>query len=114
MRRALALAALLAGGPAGAEPLSEGWWVVVGSSPAPGSEWTDRDDAFLAEVTAEMEPCGVAAFNDWSSKFEGMAPEFHVAVVGAFATLAEARAARAEVLPCAPDAYLRRARYLGE
>ena len=116
MRRitAAGLAALLFGGAAEAEPLSDGWWVVVGSSPAPGSEWTARDDAFLARVTAAMAPCGVEAFNDWSSKFDGMAPEFHVAVVGAFATMAEARAAREEVLACAPDAYLRRARYLGE
>ena len=55
MRRAVALAlGLLAGAPAGAQGLSSGYWVVVGSSPAPGLEWTARDDAFVAGVRARV------------------------------------------------------------
>jgi hypothetical protein len=114
VRAALALAACLAAPAAVSQPLDDGWWVVVASSPAPGLEWTARDDALLADVARRLRPCGLEAFNDWSDKFEGLRPGYHVAVLGAYATRGEGEAILRAVLACAPDANLRRLRYYGE
>jgi len=82
-----------------------GWWVVLASPPS------DQD---VQAIVREMEDCGLHPFNDFSGKFEGFRPGFNVVVDGAYATRSEAEAVRSAALVCAPDAYVKWARYLGE
>ena len=88
-----------------ADQLDAGWWVVLATVPA------DQD---VQATVRQMEACGLRPFNDFSSKFAGFAPGFQVVVDGAYATRSEAESVRSAALRCAPDAYVKRARYLGE
>lgn len=105
----LALAAFYA--PAQAQHLDRGWWVVVGSNGEMSPQEMNRAQA---EMRARLAPCGVEAFNDFSSKFSGFRPGLMVYVLGAYRSRSAAELARARVAPCAPEAYLKSARYAGE
>ncbi len=109
---AVFMAVLLAGSAARAESFrSEGWWVVL----AAFKETSVNRDAAEAAARNAAAQCGLEAFNDFSSKFEGFTPGLTVVVVwSAFASKAKANAALERVRPCVPDAYIKRARYLGE
>ena len=88
-----------------ADQLDAGWWVVLATVP------TDQD---VQETVRNLEACRLRPFNDFSSKFAGFAPGFQVVVDGAYATRSEAESVRSAASRCAPDAYVKRARYLGE
>lgn len=91
---------------------NEGWWVVLGTYPADPNSMT-------AEVTAAEahgRSCGVKIWNEWSGKFVGFRPGYHVIVMRGepFSTQHRAQAAVAQARRCYPDAYAKFARYLGE
>ena len=88
-----------------ADQLDTGWWVVLATTPA------DQD---VQPIVQDMERCGLRPFNDFSSKFAGFRPGFQVVVDGAYATRSEAESVRSRASQCAPDAYVKRAHYLGE
>lgn len=98
-----------------ASPLDQdrGWWVVLASfatcdSNACGSESQLRKIGRLARS------CGVAPFNDFSSKFTGFRGGYNVFVVDrAFSKVKAAQMLR-QVKPCFPNAYIKYGRYLGE
>lgn len=72
----------------------------------------DAPEATARDAAAK---CGLEAFNDFSNKFEGFAPGLTVVVVwSAFKSKSKANAALKKVKPCIADAYLKKARYLGE
>lgn len=93
-----------------AQQLDEGWWVVVGSFPDNGEAMT----AGTERVSQAAARCGFTTFSDFSAKFSGFAPGFHVFVIGAYPRRSDADAVRRLVRPCIPDAYLKRGRYAGE
>ncbi len=89
----------------------DGWWVVMGSF----KENAANRDAAEARARGMAANCGVEAFNDFSTKFVGFAPGLTVVVsFGAYTSKAKAQAALAQVKPCIPDAYVKKARYVGE
>jgi hypothetical protein len=90
---------------------SNGWWVVLASF----KENASGRDAAEARVRNAAAQCGVEAFNDFSAKFDGFAPGLTVVVAwSAFDTKAQAGATLNMVRPCIADAYIKKARYLGE
>lgn len=101
----------LVGFGAQAQTLDRGWWVVVGSYGEMSPQEMNRTQA---QMQARLKPCGVEAFSDYSSKFSGFRPGLMVYVLGAYRTRGAAELARARVAPCAPEAYLKSARYAGE
>ncbi len=113
MRDLAALALLLAAPAARGRALVEGRWVAVGPRPAPGLEWTARDDAFLAGTAAALAPCGFGAFDDRPDECEGPRRGSRVAVRGARPPRGEAAGGLAAVRPCVPDANPRRLRSFG-
>ncbi len=88
-----------------------GWWVVLTSI---------RDDGSMAPhnqmraFSSQMRACRIDVFSDLTTKFQGFAPGYLVGVVGAFPTEAEAQQQLANARRCAPGAYIKRARHLGE
>lgn len=96
--------------PASAE-LDDGWWVIVATYPLTPPE---RQQGDVERTEALAARCHAETFNDFSAKFKGFAPGYNVFVVGAFATRGEADRKLATLRPCFPDAYVKRARYLGE
>lgn len=112
MRLACVLS-LVAGLWAGAACAADaGWWVVVGSFPPEQSpEQMLRD---YNKVNAAVARCGFTSFNDFSWKFEGFRPDFHVFVVGPYPDRAKAEAARKSIGRCVPNAYVKYGRHLGE
>ena len=88
-----------------ADQQDAGWWVVLATVPA---------DTDVQASVQEFENCGLRPFNDFSSKFDGFKPGFQVVVDGAYATRSEAESVRSAASGCAPDAYVKWARYLGE
>ena len=108
----LALSLVLASVPALAQEfVYDGWWVVMGGF----KENAANRDASEARVRNTAANCGVEAFNDFSNKFVGFAPGLTVVVsMGAYTSKAKAQAALAQVKPCIPDAYVKKARYVGE
>lgn len=90
---------------------NDGWWVVM----AAFKENAANRDASEAKARNKAAQCGVEAFNDFSSKFDGFAPGLTVVVsMGAYKSKAKAEAALAKVQPCIADAYVKKARYAGE
>lgn len=88
-----------------------GWWVVVASIKDDGTNAPHRK---MNAVSKQMLACRIDLFTDTSNKFQGFAPNLLVGVVGAFASEAEAQQQLAQAKRCAPGAYLKRARHLGE
>lgn len=86
---------------------TEGFWVVVGSSPE------ESIQAATVKIKAALKKCGHEPFGDFSSKFSGFTPGYMVFVLGAYSTKAEASAIQIDVQQCAPDAYVKQARYAG-
>jgi SPOR domain len=109
---AICLASSMVLSPAMAQDFkSDGWWVVLASF----KENASGRDAAEARVRNAAARCGVEAFNDFSAKFDGFAPGLTVVVAwGAFDSKAEAGATLQMVKPCIGDAYIKKARYLGE
>lgn len=58
--------------------------------------------------------CGIPVASDLSGRFLGFRPGLLVTVLGPFRTRQSAEAARSVVEPCAPDAYVKPATYLGD
>ena len=110
LARMFAVALAIAPVSALAQQLDEGWWVVVGSLPDSGDAMT----AGTERISNAARRCGFTTFSDFSAKFSGFAPGFHVFVIGAYGRKADANAVLRLVRPCVPDAYLKRGRYAGE
>lgn len=89
----------------------DGWWIVLTSI---------RDDGSMAPhnqmraFSTQMRACNIEVFSDVSAKFQGFAPGLLVGTLGAFASEAEAQRQLTNVRRCAPGAYVKRARHLGE
>jgi 3'-phosphoadenosine 5'-phosphosulfate sulfotransferase (PAPS reductase)/FAD synthetase len=89
----------------------DGHWVVLTSIKDDGGQRPHRE---MEAFRKTMLGCKVEIFNDFSSKFVGFTPGYLVAVTGAYRTEAEARAQLPKVRPCAPNAYVKKARHMGE
>jgi hypothetical protein len=91
----------------------EGWWIVLAAYPDNPPERMSDD---VRAVERQARPCSTKTFSDFSGKFLGFAPG-HVVFVQAGPPFKAKNAADVElhrVRGCFPDAYLKRARYLGE
>jgi hypothetical protein len=89
----------------------DGWWVVLASiKDDDGPQPHQKVEALRKSMLA----CDIRIFNDFSWKFVGFTKGYLVVVVGAYASEAAARSKLPEVRACAPEAYVKRARYLGE
>lgn len=109
---ALLGAALSAPQPAMAQTMGlNGWWVVLTSISDDGSMAPHNQ---MRAFRGQMRACRIEAFSDLITQFLGFAPGYLVAVVGAFPTEAEAQQQLATARRCAPGAYIKRARHLGE
>ncbi len=98
--------------PAAAQAMRlDGYWVVLASIKDDGSQRPHRE---MEAVRKTMQGCKIDIFNDQTAKFVGFAPGYLVAVIGAYRTEAEARAELPKVKPCAPNAYVKKARHTGE
>lgn len=94
------------------------WWVIVGYVDHEPSSW---DDAVLSRgnaLNAQLSRCGLQAFWDFTSKFDGFATGgrgsvFVVDTPGPLSKSA-AQALLARTTPCVPDAYIKQASYFGE
>lgn len=91
---------------------NEGWWIVVSTHQADSS----RMGKEVMAAEARGRPCGLTVWNEWSGKFVGFRPGYHVIVLKGepFAALERAQAIVARARRCYPDAYAKHARYLGE
>jgi hypothetical protein len=90
----------------------EGYWVVLAAVQA---DAPNRDA--LEEVERQrLKPCGYEAFNDLSMKWDGFVGENSTIIVvwSAFPTKQKANEVLKKVKPCFADAYVKKARYLGE
>jgi hypothetical protein len=94
-----------------AKDLDKGWWVILGSFP---TEPYQRMQSDLESVNAAAARCGVQAFNDFSSKFQGFKPGYNVFVLGAYASQARANSVASTVRRCFEEAYVKYGEYLGE
>lgn len=110
---ALCLSLLPLGG-AQANTLNSGWWVILGSVPAPDNSYTPRVEAAVRRAEAAARRCGLQPYQDFSSKFRGFVPGYAVVVVGAFSSQSRARSVLAQARRCVPDAYIKRGVYAGE
>ena len=98
---------------ASARTLDRGWWVVVGTVPAPENNLNPFPTVNPSDSAARR--CGMEPYTDFSTKFGGdFAPDFIVTVVGAYPTRSAANAALARLRPCVPGAYIRRGNYAGD
>lgn len=97
---------------AGGLERDRGWWVVLGSFPNP--DLSSPQEAKIETLRAKAALCGFDAFNDFSNKFRGFAPGYDVVVLGAFPTRSKADAILRSVRRCAPGAYVKFGRHLGE
>ena len=91
-----------------------GWWVVLGSAPAPNNIFSPQTDAAVRAVEAAARRCGLAPFQDFSSKFRGFTPGYAVVVDGAYASRASAGQVLAKPKGCIPGAYVKQGAYAGE
>ncbi len=89
----------------------DGWWVVLASIKDDGTQAPHRQ---MEAVRGRMRGCGIDIFNDASAKFKGFTPGYQVAAIGAYRSEAEARAQLPKAKPCAPEAYVKKARHTGE
>jgi hypothetical protein len=89
----------------------EGWWVVLGSFADPDLTYDNNDEVQILRDNARR--CNFNAFNDFSRKFVGFAPGYHVVVVGAYSR-ENSKSALRRIRPCIPGAYVKYGRYLGE
>jgi hypothetical protein len=99
------------GGAAAQAMRLDGHWVVLTSIKDDGSQRPHKEMEVFRKT---MLGCKVEIFNDFTSKFVGFAPGYLVAVIGAYRSEAEARAQLPKVKPCAPNAYIKKARHMGE
>jgi hypothetical protein len=91
-----------------------GWWVVLGSVSAPGNSVTSQAQAEVRRIEAASRRCGLAPFQDFSSKFRFFTPGYMVVVAGAYANRAAADAAASKSVRCIDGAYVKHSAYAGE
>lgn len=58
--------------------------------------------------------CGFDVWTETSSKIKGFAPGYYVALTGPYQSAEAAEMVRARIMPCAPDAYVKGGKHLGE
>jgi hypothetical protein len=94
------------------------WWVIVGYVDHDPSAWDDAVTARANALNAQLAPCGLDAFWDFTAKFDGFATGGRgtVFVVNTPDQLSKsaARTLLARTVPCVPDAYIKQAGYYGE
>lgn len=93
----------------GNDYFTAGWWVVYGSV-----KQGVNDPRVFNAMQKKLRPCGIEPFNDFSFKFSGFATGLEVYVSGAYPSKSEAALVLKGVKRCAPDAYIKQARYAGE
>jgi hypothetical protein len=101
-----ALAALAPSSPTGAQSLSAGYFVVVGSYKVSNSEEAALNTIRVIKAAAR---CGFRVTVADSSNFLGMLPGRTVQVIGAYRTESQARAVQSVVKACVPDAFVKAA-----
>ena len=99
--------------PAGAQN-DRGWWVVLGSVSAPDNNVSAEADAAIRKIEAAARRCGLAPFQDFSSKFGGFSRGYRVVVSGAYTTRAAADADAAKAVRCIDGVYVRQGAYAGD
>jgi hypothetical protein len=111
----LMTAAITLSGAASSRAQSDtGWWVVLGSVAVPDNSVTPQAEAEVRRITADARRCGLAPFQDFSSKFRFFAPGYLVVVAGAYATRAAADVAASKAVRCIDGAYVKHSAYAGE
>lgn len=90
----------------------DGWWVVL----ATGSDAPDRQSNGGLVVDRIAARCGIRTFNDFSAKFVGFKPGYNAFVLlgSPYGSRDMAERNRRVVENCFPQAYVKKARYLGE
>jgi hypothetical protein len=91
-----------------------GWWVVFGSVSAPDNSVTPQAEAEVRRIEAAARRCGLAPFQDFSSKFRFFTPGHMVVVAGAYVSRAAADAAASKAVRCIDGAYVKHSAYAGE
>jgi hypothetical protein len=91
-----------------------GWWVVLGSVSAPDNSVTPQAEAEVRRIEAAARRCGLAPFQDFSSKFRFFTPGHMVVVAGAYQSRAAADAAASRSVRCIDGAYVKHSAYAGE
>lgn len=100
-----AAAALALSGPAAAQSLQHGWFVIVGSYLLRHNlEATDN----ASRVMRAAERCGFKPAMGSSGQFPGMRGGRDVQFLGGYATKERARAVLFAVRPCVADAFIKR------
>ncbi len=93
-----------------AKPSTE-WWVVLASIKDDGTMVPHQQ---IEALRKRMTACKIEMFNDFSAKFVGFSKGYLVAVTGPHNSEKAASSKLAATQICAPQAYVKRARYLGE
>jgi hypothetical protein len=107
--------AVTASGAASAQARNDsGWWVVLGSVSAPDNSVTPQAEAAVRGIEAAARRCGLAPFQDFSSKFRFFTPGYMVVVAGAYPSRAAADAAASKAVRCIDGAYVKHSAYAGE
>lgn len=91
-----------------------GWWVVLGSVAAPDNNVSPQAEAAVRRIMAAARRCGLAPFQDFSSKFSLFSPGYLVVVDGAYPSRARADAVASKAVRCLDGAYVRNSIYAGD
>lgn len=86
----------------------DGWWLLLGSFSDPAGT-----PASVARTSDLARQCGLRAFAAPSNSFSDLARGYTVVVVGPFPSRSAAEGARAQALPCIPQAYVKQSAFGG-
>jgi hypothetical protein len=91
-----------------------GWWVVLGAVSAPDNSVSPQAEAAVRRIMTDARRCGLAPFQDFSSKFSLFSPGYMVVVTGAYASRAAADVVASKAVRCIDGAYVKHSIYAGE
>jgi hypothetical protein len=110
----MACASLICGAASAQIENHRGWWVVLGSVSAPDNSVSPQTEAAVRRIMSDARRCGIAPFQDFSSKFSLFSPGYMVIVSGAYASRAAADAVASKAVRCIEGAYVKHSIYAGE
>lgn len=76
-------------------------------------EGNGKELEITAAKIAELERCGIAAIDDYTHRYLGLAPNLFIALTGPHRDLATAKAELQKAKSCGIDGYTKRATFLG-
>jgi hypothetical protein len=96
-------------------PIGVGWWVILGSfNVGKDASGTMLIASGVKRASGAAHRCGMAAFNDFSSKFRGFAPGYVVVVIGPFTDKGEAARTQQRLNGCISGSYVKYAQHFGD